>query len=165
MNALPSSSSALTSSLFSCAESSRSSIDKAAATTTESASASAHQNILFLLPDQGAVASSVYASVIEMARYYARFAYVYVARADQGEMTDDEFGVRYMRLSPERLPSFGLLTKVFVFGDADLAQTVTQEHATAEVFLMHSALSVEALAAKTRAEEAAPAGQKLALAA
>ncbi|GEP45610.1 hypothetical protein [Brevifollis gellanilyticus] len=103
-------------------------------------------NILFLLPAEPTIAPGVYASVMELARYFAKFAYVYVARTDQDEMRDDEFGVRFMKLGTSGLPSFGLLTRAFVFGDRALAELVACEHPEAEVYVMHPRLSVEELA-------------------
>ena len=113
-----------------------------------------HQNILFLLPQETSTASSDYSSVIEIARYFAQHAYVYVARVGQGEMEDDEFGVRYMPLSDNCLSAFGALAKAFVFGNRSLAQAVVDEHPSAEVFLVHSSLAFEVLTDAPRAEGA-----------
>lgn len=112
-----------------------------------------HQNILFLFPHPVNAASSEHSSVIEIARYFAQHAYVYVARVDQGEMEDDEFGVRYMRLSEHCLQAFGMLTKAFVFGDPSLAQAVVEQHPEAEVFLVHASLAFEVVAGPARTDE------------
>jgi hypothetical protein len=103
------------------------------------------KNILFVVPHAEDVTSSLptAAKVIEMARHFAQDAYVYVARAGQQEMEDDEFGVRHMPLDPEHLPSFGALTQAFIWGDRSLACAVAEEHPEAEVFLVHSSAAAE----------------------
>ncbi len=96
------------------------------------------RNVLFLLPPSGRQDShrSVEAHLIEMARSIAQHAYVYVARHDQSDWEDDEFGVRHLPLDPDHLPAFGSLEAVFVLADKSLGRAVAKEHPTAEVFLL-----------------------------
>lgn len=105
------------------------------------------RNILFLIPEPACSASSEreLSSLMEMARHVAGHAFVYVARFDQSEMEDDEFGVRHMPLADDCYSAFGLLTKVLVFGDRSLALAVAEGHPEAEVLLIHSSHSYEIL--------------------
>jgi hypothetical protein len=97
-----------------------------------------HRNILFLLPRPAEAESNcpVTSHMIEIARSIARHSYVYVARHDQHEWEDDEFGVRYLPLDPDHLPSFGALEAVFVLEDRSLGLAAASEHPSAEVFVL-----------------------------
>ncbi len=112
----------------------------AAALTSTVAAPREHQNILFLVPDPDRMQedSPALPRLIEMARSLADQAYVYFARSDQKDWEDDEYGVRYLPLDGERLPSFGRLERAFVMHDEKLAHAVATEHPLADVFLLRS---------------------------
>jgi hypothetical protein len=65
-----------------------------------------YQNFLIIAPE-----TSSQAFAVSLARHLMGAGYAYVARPEQKQMEDDDFGVRYLPLK-ERLPDFGLMTAV-----------------------------------------------------
>ena len=105
-----------------------------------------HRNFLFILSrtpseDEQTMIGKLAGSLTDLG-------YVYVARRDQSSMEDKD-GVRYLPFRETHLPSFGLVTAVFVLGDTDVAQMAADEYPDSQTYLLEIPNATSAVQAAT----------------
>lgn len=93
-------------------------------------------NFLFMVPASTTEAEQEI--IVSLARRLTSLGYVYIASAHEGCMVDRE-DIRFMPLHEELLPSFGLLTGVFVVKDPAIASAARQAYPGTHVLMLDPA--------------------------